>query len=42
MVEVIDGAFCNPMHVVDASLQEAATADGSIDEGQSPVLACLP
>jgi hypothetical protein len=39
MIEVIDGAFCDPMHIIDAALQEAATTDSCIDEGERSELA---
>jgi hypothetical protein len=41
MVEVIDGAFCDPMHVIDAALQEAAPTDGGINEGERSVLSAF-
>jgi hypothetical protein len=39
MIEVIDGAFGDPMHVIDAALQEATPAHGCIDEGERSELA---
>jgi hypothetical protein len=39
MVKVIDGAFCDTMHIIDAALQEAAPTDSCIDEGERSELA---
>jgi hypothetical protein len=41
MVEVIDGAFGNPMHIIDAALQEAASTNSGIDEGERSELSAF-
>jgi hypothetical protein len=41
MIEVINGAFCDPMHVIDAALEEAATTDSCIDEGERSELSAF-
>jgi hypothetical protein len=41
MVEVINGAFSDPMYIIDAALQESASTNSGIDKGKRSILAAL-